>query len=113
MAKNMIQFQKGLSLTEFLYKYGKEEQCRETLFHMRWPKGFVCPNCGHTGHCEISVRKVYQCYNCHSQTSLTSGTIFADTKLQLTVWFLGIYLITQSKDGISSLKLARTLGACS
>ena len=53
MAKNMIQFQKGLSLTKFLCKYGKEEQYRETLFHMRWPKGFVSPNCGHTGYCEI------------------------------------------------------------
>jgi len=41
---------------------------------------------------------------------LISGTIFEATKLQLTTWFLAIYLITQSKDGISSLNLARTLG---
>jgi len=110
MAKNMIQFQKGLSLTEFLSKYGTEENCRKTLYRMRWPSGFICPNCGATGHCIISNRKVYQCNSCHSQTSLTSGTIFADTKLPITTWFLGIYFVTQSKDGISSLKLARTLG---
>jgi len=41
---------------------------------------------------------------------LTSGTIFQATKLELTIWFLAIYLLTQSKGGISSLYLARTLG---
>lgn len=110
MAKNMIQFQKGLSLPEFLSTYGTDRQCRDALFRMRWPQDFVCPDCGHTEYCEISSRKVYQCYKCHTQTSITSGTIFADTKLSLTTWFLGIYFITQSKDGISSLKLARSLG---
>jgi len=110
MAKNMIQFQKGLSLPEFLSKYGTNNQCRDALFRKRWPYGFVCPECGHNEYCEISTRKVYQCYKCHTQTSLTSGTIFADTKLGLSTWLLGIYLITQSKDGISSLKLARSLG---
>ena len=43
--------------------------------------------------------------NCSSaidhQTSLTAGTIFESTKLPLTLWFQGIYLITQDKKGIS------------
>lgn len=110
MAKNKIQFQRGLSLTHFLAEYGTEEQCRATLFRFRWPQGFCCPQCGFTGYCEISSRKVYQCNRCHTQTSLISNTIFAATKLPLKAWFLGIYLITQSKDGMSSLNLARTLG---
>jgi ribosomal protein L37AE/L43A len=99
MAKNKIQFQKGLSLTEFLSQYGTEEQCRETLFRMRWPQGFQCPKCGHPGYCEIRNRKVYQCYKCHAQTSLIQGTIFAGTKLPMRLWLMGIYLVTQAKDG--------------
>jgi hypothetical protein len=110
MAKNKVQFQKGLSLTEFYAIYGTESKCYEALFRLRWPDGFVCPRCNSSKHCEIQSRKVLQCNNCRKQTSLTSGTIFADTKLPLTIWFLAIYFITQSKDGISSLNLARTLG---
>ncbi len=110
MAKNRIQFQKGLSVTEFLSQYGDESKCYQRLFTFRWPDGFVCPKCGHTGRCKIESRKVLQCKSCHSQTSLTAGTIFAATKLPLTVWFLAIYFITQSKDGISSLNLGRTIG---
>lgn len=110
MAKNTIQFQKGLSLIEFFSQYGTDQQCRQILFDMRWPQGFICPKCGHKFYCEIDNRKVYQCNLCHRQTSLICGTIFENTKLPLNIWFLAIYLITQSKDGISSLNLARTAG---
>jgi len=74
------------------------------------PGGFKCPKCGHLRYCEIPDRKVYQCYKCHAQTSLIQGTIFAGTKLPLKHWLIGIYLVTQAKDGISSLNLARTVG---
>ncbi len=110
MAKNKIQFQRGMSLYHLLSQYGTEQQCHATLFRMRWPNGFKCPHCGHSKYCEIRCRKVYQCNRCHAQTSVINDTIFAATKLPLRIWFLGVYLITQSKDGISSLNLARTLG---
>jgi len=108
--KNKVQFQPGLSLTDFLSQYGTDEQCRDALFQLRWPNGFQCPQCGATEFCKIRSRKVFQCNNCHTQTSLTSQTILADTKLPLKTWFLGLYFVTQSKDGISSLNLSRTLG---
>ena len=110
MARNQTQFQKGLSLTQLLSKYGTEEQCHHTLYKWRWPEGFVCPHCGHTHCCEISTRQLYQCSRCHHQTSVISGTIFAATKLPLRIWFLGIYLVTQPKNGISALELMRQLG---
>lgn len=51
-----------------------------------------------------------QCNACGRQTSVTAGTLFAGSKLGLNVWFLAIYLITQAKNGISSLTLSRQLG---
>jgi hypothetical protein len=47
MAKNRVHFQKGLSLPEFFRMYGAEAQCADALFKWRWPRGFVCPECGH------------------------------------------------------------------
>lgn len=110
MPKNKIQFQRGLSLNAFLSSYGTEQRCWEALFHLRWPNGFICPGCGHKEYGTIATRKLLQCKQCHRQTSVISGTLFASTNLPLTIWCLGIYLITQSKDGISSLNLARHLG---
>jgi hypothetical protein len=110
MAKNKVQFQKGISALQFHEQYGTEEQCREVLFKWRWPDGFRCPHCGNVTYCEIMQRKVYQCNRCHHQTSLIAGTIFQSTKLPLRVWFLAIYHLTQGKRGISSLELGRLLG---
>jgi transposase-like protein len=110
MSLNTVQFQKGMSLPTFLSTYGTEQQCREALKQWRWPKGFACPECGNTSHCELQSRPLYQCHRCHHQTSLTAGTIFENTKLPLTTWFLAIYLLTQHKNGISALQLSRELG---
>lgn len=110
MAKNTVQFQAGLSLPAFLERYGSEEQCRAALIRQRWPQGFQCPDCGHPGHCQLKRRDVLQCNRCKRQVSPTSGTLFAETKLPLRIWFLAIYLLTQHKNGISALTLRRQLG---
>ena len=110
MRKNQVQFQKGYSLTDLFKNYGTEDQCSEALFKWRWPEGFRCPDCGSSSYSIIKTRKLYQCSKCHHQTSLISGTIFEQTKLPLTLWFLAIYLITQAKTGISALDLKRQIG---
>lgn len=108
--KNKVQFQKGYSLSELFHDFGEEASCRDALFQWRWSDGFVCPECGGRNYCVLKSRQLYQCNSCHHQQSLTAGTIFANTKLPLTTWFLAVYLITQSKTGISALALKRELG---
>jgi transposase-like protein len=110
MKKNQIQFQHGQSLFSFFKLFGTTEQCEQALFEARWPDGFRCPECGSQEYCLLRERGLYQCNRCHHQTSVIAGTIFEATKLPLKIWFLAIYLITQSKDGISTLNLARQLG---
>ena len=75
-----------------------------------WPSGFVCPNCGHNRCCQLTTHKLQQCYHCNRQASTTAGTIFEAAKLLLTVWFQGIYFMTQDKKGCSAMKLHRQLG---
>lgn len=110
MLKNKVQFQRGMSLPEFMEQYGTQPQCERALFAWRWPRGFACPECGGTEACTLKSRRLYQCSACGRQTSVTAGTILAGSKLPLTTWFLAMYLITQAKSGISSLALSRQLG---
>ena len=101
---------KGVSEPEFLKRFGSEEQCVEFLIRMRWSRGFVCERCGHSGYARMKCRKQAQCNRCKQQTGFTAGTVFHGTKLPLTVWFLAIYHLSQSKGGISSVELGRRLG---
>ena len=101
---------KGLSEAAFRERFGTEAACREALFAMRWREGLTCPACGHRGFCQLKTRKVFQCNRCKKQLSLTAGTVFQDTKLPLTTWFAAVYHLTQGKNGISSIELARRLG---
>ena len=114
MAMNHVQFQPGLSMAEFLNRYGSEDKCEAALAAARWPQGFVCPACGCAAHGVFvrSSRHYWQCTACRHQCSVISGTIFESTKLPLTRWFLAMHLLTQSKNNVSALELMRQLGVC-
>jgi len=112
MARNMVQFQKGISEAQFHELYGTEELCHAALVQLRWPDGFECPDCNGHGYCIVArgERPLFQCNACRKQTSVKAGTIFASSKLPLRLWFKAMYLLTQSKKGISSIELGRRLG---
>jgi len=110
MAKNKVQFQKGLSDLGFMEKYGSEEKCIEALKQSRWSSGFECPNCGEAKHCFLKARGLFQCNSCRKQTSLIAGTIFQGTKLPLQKWFVAMHHLSASKHGISAMELARKMG---
>lgn len=112
MKMNRIQFQAGLSLNGFLRDYGTEEQCEAVLEKARWPKGFVCPSCHSDSFCNVKHGrvKIFQCYRCRKQVTLTGGTIFHSTKLPLTIWFQALFFLTQTKTSISTLELMRRIG---
>lgn len=112
MAMNRVQFQAGLSMVEFLKRYGTERRCERALESARWPNGFCCPHCSDT-HASCFVRegrRYWQCCRCRTQTTVTAGTIFDSSKLPLTTWFLAMHLLTQSKNNVSALELKRHLG---
>ena len=113
MPMNRVQFQKGLSLPEFMDRYGTEEQCEQAVASARWPGGFVCPACG-VMQSRTSFRRdgrlYWQCAGCQHQCSVTSGTVFEATKLPLTRWFQAMQLLTQAKNNVSALELTRQLG---
>jgi transposase-like protein len=99
-----------ISLMEWQNRFGTEEACVESLVKVRWPDGFICPECAEKEHSFITSRKIYQCCHCNHQTSVTSGTIFHSTNLPLFKWFWAIYLTASDKGGISALRLSKHLG---
>ncbi len=96
-------------LGTFLKAYGKEENCYEYLVKLRWPKGFICPKCGHTGCSKLSNGR-FQCGQCRHQASVTAGTVMHRTHLPLTTWFLAFYFVSQDKRGISAVQLSSHIG---
>jgi len=110
MPMNRVQFQKGLAMPEFLALYGTEQQCEQALVAARWPSGFACPVCG-VMESRTTFRRqgrlYFQCSGCQHQCSATSGTVFGSTKLPLTLWFLAMQLLTQSKNMYGRPRLAK------
>ena len=78
MARNAVQFQRGLSEPAFEQQYGTEEQCRAVVIASRWPNGFECPVCGGRQHSLVASRDLYQCTKCRRQTPLCQSSCRAD-----------------------------------
>ena len=96
------------TLLEFERRFSDEAQCRDYLFGLRWPQGFVCPACGASG---LAIRRgLWRCRQCERETSVRAGTIFQDSKLPLTVWFRAMWQVAAQKNGVSALGLQRVLG---
>lgn len=101
--------QDPISFMEFKRRFSSEEACRDYLYHMRWPDGFVCPKCGHTSCYVVTTRNLYQCTACNYQASVLVGTVMERSHLPLEKWFWGIYFIGIDKRGCSSMQLSREL----
>ena len=98
-----------MTFDEFVKQFSTEDQCREYLFKLRWPNGFECPRCNGKEY-RILDGKLYWCKRCKYKASITSGTIFQDTRNPLKTWFTAIWWITTHKYGASAEELQQILG---
>jgi transposase-like protein len=99
-----------MNLGTLIERFRSDDACREYLEGLRWPDGVECPRCASKSISGIRERDQFDCNSCRYQFSVTAGTIFHDTKLPLWKWFAAIYLMCESKKGISANQLKRTLG---
>ena len=97
------------TVLELETRFSTEEACRAYLYQLRWPEGFRCPRCG-GARAWATVRHLWECAQCGTQTSVTAGTIFQDTHKPLRLWFRAIWYVTSQKNGVSALGLQRVLG---
>lgn len=99
-----------VSWREFLDRFGTEGSCLGYLHRLRWPRGFVCPDCAAAAAPYVSSRSRLVCRACGFQTTVTAGTIFDKTRTPLRVWLAACWYVVNQKYGASALGLQRALG---
>ena len=108
----MINFKKFNNIISLTSYYNSDEKCKQAITEARWGVGnsqdVVCPYCG-KHYCKMSKNRRYHCTGCNKNFSCLVGTIFENTKLPLIKWFVGMYLISSHKKGVSSHQLARDI----
>ncbi len=97
------------SLVESREAFSTQEQCERHLRDARWPDGVTCPRCGSKRVTYMDSRRKWQC-ECRYRFSVTAGTIFHKTYVDLPRWLMAIWLVCHSPKGISSAQLRRELG---
>ena len=107
---------KQISIIEFSKQFNTEEKCIAHLAATRWPNGVRCIKCDGERISEFDTtgktgkpRHLYECMDCKYQFSVTVGTIFHDSHVPLTKWFIAIRLMCSAKKGISGKQLEREL----
>jgi len=97
------------NLIQLLDYFKDEETCKQYLAFQRWGTTPACPHCGCTK--AYVTNRGFKCSEktCHKKFTVTTGTIFENTKIKLRTWFAAMYLVTAHKKGISSLQLSRDL----
>jgi transposase-like protein len=98
------------NLLEAIRHFSDLDVCTEFVSKLRWPDGPVCPRCESTEYSYLTTRRVWKCKGCKKQYSVKLGTIFEDSPLGLDKWLPAVWLIANSKNGISSHELGRALG---
>jgi len=98
------------NLIEAIRYFSDLDICTEFVSGLRWPNGPHCPDCGCVEFSYLTTRRLWKCKACKRQYSVKIGTIFEDSKLGLDKWLPAVWLIANSKNGISSHELGRALG---
>jgi transposase-like protein len=97
------------TVLELESQFPDDEACRNYLFRLRWPEGFICPRCQGKAFWPASRGRLI-CGACRHQTTVVAGTIFQDTRKPLTLWFRAIWYVTSQKNGASAANVQQILG---
>jgi len=94
---------------EFEEMFKTEQNCIEYISSIRWPQGFECPVCGSIRYWKKNKGR-FECRDCHTETTVTNGTIFHKSTKPLMIWFRAIWWMVAQKNGVSAKGLQKILG---
>jgi transposase-like protein len=102
---------KEFTITNFLNRFPTNDACLEEIKKLRWGNIMTCPKCEkESNFYRVKGRTAYACQFCGHHLYPLAGTIFDKTSTPLTLWFYAIYLMAQTRSGISAKQLQRELG---
>lgn len=94
---------------QFLAQFSDEDACWHYLIDVRWPKGYICSQC-QSGNYWLTAKHKIHCSNCGKEFSITSGTIFQDSKKPILLWFHIMWWVVAQKTGASANNLKDFMG---
>ncbi|MGG6268506.1 transposase [Leptolyngbya sp. AN03gr2] len=80
------------------------------LESIRWNGKPQCPYCGSTNAAAFKSEQRYHCNDCFTSYSVTVGTLFHQTHVDLQKWFHALKLVMNSSRVISVRRLAQEIG---
>ncbi len=98
-----------MNILQVYKKFPTQADCLSYLEQVRWGGKPTCPYCGSKRATALKRQHRYHCNACNTSYSVTVGTIFHKTRVDLQKWFLAIVLILNTKKGISGRQLARDI----
>ncbi|TNE42727.1 MAG: IS1595 family transposase [Alphaproteobacteria bacterium] len=112
MAQHFLLSKKARTLSLAKVMRLSEEESFDLFRAIRWPENEgepICPRCGGVDSYKYNARKIFKCKACHSQYSVTTGTIFASRKLAFRDILAAIAIFMNGAKGVSALQLSRDL----
>ncbi len=99
------------SLVEAIKYFADPDVALRVFASFRWPDGqATCPACESKNAAFLKTRRLWKCRDCQRQFSAKVNTVFEDSPIPLSKWLPALWMAVNSKNGISSCELARTLG---
>jgi transposase len=99
------------TIKDFNTQFPTDDACLEWLRQRRYPELIDCPTCQTSRKFyRVTGRKTYQCGTCNFNLSPTAGTILDHSPTPMRQWFYAIFLMSQTRTGISAKQLQRELG---
>ena len=99
-----------MTLVDVINLFDTDDKCRELLVRLRWPNGVECLRCKAPVVELATAKQLFYCKECDYQFTVTASTIFNDSHLPLTKWFLATLLLCEARKGMSANQIKRTLG---
>jgi transposase-like protein len=102
---------KTFTIHQFNRMFPNDDVCLDVLRSHVYPEGITCRSCNEIRpHHRLTQRKAYSCDYCGTHVYVLAGTIFEKTTTPLVSWFYAMYLMGQTRCGISAKQLERELG---